>query len=242
MGIFLQYLIAAHAHHLQSIFNQITRRLFVGGQLKVLDNEVKNMFDPVERVVDCVGILKNGLDLARVLQLLARAHCQDVLTSVDNLSGGRADKAQNEIGQSGFATPALAGNRRNRRRLFGNHQIEVLQCDELLAGPQKATSVNFCGVADFQKGLGHQRLSHSRISIGDKRRNGLAAAPAAVAPLPDIYPSQMDSEVERYNRAAGDAGRVSSPRSPRAACAPSLMESKPGAVGCRDAEGPRKYL
>jgi hypothetical protein len=44
----------------------------LGGQLKVFDYEVKNVFDPVERVVDCVGILKNRLDLACVLQLLAR--------------------------------------------------------------------------------------------------------------------------------------------------------------------------
>ena len=99
--------------------------------------------------------------------------------------------------------PALAGDGRNRRWLFGNRQVEVLQGNELLAGPQKAAPVNFGGVADFQKGLGHKRLSGSRISTGDRRRNGLAAAPAAVAPLPGIYPSQRDSGAGKMQPGGG---------------------------------------
>ena len=89
---------------------------------------------------------------SRAYSSFCAGHCENVLTPVEDLSGGWADRAQNEIGQGGFATPALAGNRRNRRWFFGNRQVEVLQRDDLLAGLQKATSINFCGVADFQKG------------------------------------------------------------------------------------------
>src|SRR6185503_5938097 len=90
--VFLQYFLAAHAHHLQRVFDQVARGSLVGGELKVLDGQVKNVLDAVERVVDCVGVLKDGLNLARVLQLLLPIQRRDVATLVEDLTRGQVDK------------------------------------------------------------------------------------------------------------------------------------------------------
>ena len=53
----------------------------------------------------------------------------------DDVARGQLDKAQDQVGQRGFATAALARNGDDARRRLGNGQAEILQGHHLV-GPR----------------------------------------------------------------------------------------------------------
>ena len=148
--ILLQHFLAAHAHDVERLFDQVVGLRPALGQLEVLDHHVEDVAHAVEWVVDGVGILEDRLHLAPVFDQLRLVHRGDVDALVDDLPARDLGKAQDQVGQRRLAAAALTGDRRDRGRPVFDRHAEILQRHRRGLRFHEAAAIHLGGVAYFQ--------------------------------------------------------------------------------------------
>ncbi len=119
--------------------------------LKFLMTMSKICLNLIERVVNGIRVLENGLHVAPVVVQLAPGHGGDVGALVDDLARRQFREAQDHIGERRLAAAALAGDCGDAGRTLWNDQVEVLEGDRRGAARQEAAAIDFGCVANFKQ-------------------------------------------------------------------------------------------
>ena len=108
------------------------------------------MIDPVERVVDLVGILENHLHLAQELAPLLAVQLAHVNPAIADLATGRLGETKHQAGKGGLAAAALADNGRDGWRRFFNAERQIVERDQRITAMEDPAPKHLGGMAGFE--------------------------------------------------------------------------------------------
>src|SRR5690242_12823250 len=97
------------------------------------------MIDLVERIVDLERVLEHSLNFSAKDPALVAGHLVQVLPSVQHLPAARRQESKDEVSKGCLAATALASHSRERGRLIGNCEREVIQRNDLTLAFEKAS-------------------------------------------------------------------------------------------------------
>ena len=131
------------------------------GQAEVGDRLLEHVVDPVERVVDLVGVLEDHLDIAQELATLLPVQLAHVNPSIEHLATGRLGEAEDQSRKGCLAAAALAHDGGDRRRRILDGERQIVERDHGIAAIEEPPTEDLGHMPGFEQS-GHAASLRAR--------------------------------------------------------------------------------